>query len=218
MLKMLYRRVKRLFDIVISLFLLMLLSPLLIIIAFLIKIEDGGSIFAEKPLRIGLGGKEFFMYKFRTMIPNAHDEIHNNSSNANIRKEMVKNSMKIPLSEKKIYTRIGVFLRRFDLDELPQLINVLEGEMSLVGPRPLYQLELDEHYKEYPLDKQWVKEIVTIRPGITGIWQVSGRNNIRLSVRLVMDVKYCRELNLFTDIKILLLTPYVVLTRKGAYE
>ena len=111
MLKMLYRRVKRFLDIVISLFLLILLSPLLLIISFLIKIEDGGSVFAEKPLRIGLGGKEFFMYKFRTMIPNAHDEIHNNSSNAKIRKKMIKNSMKILLSEKKIYTRINVVLR-----------------------------------------------------------------------------------------------------------
>lgn len=218
MLKMLYRRVKRFFDIVISLFLLILLSPLLLIISLLIKIEDGGSVFAEKPLRIGLGGKEFFMYKFRTMIPNAYNEIHNNSSNADIKKEMIKNSMKIPLSEKKIYTRIGVFLRRFDLDELPQLINVLEGEMSLVGPRPSYQLELDEHYKKYPMDKKLLERILAIRPGITGVWQVSGRNSIPLHARFLMDSKYCQYYNLFTDTKILLLTPYVVLTRKGVYE
>lgn len=218
MLKMLYRRVKRFLDIVISLFLLILLSPLLLIISFLIKIEDGGSIFAEKPLRIGLGGKEFFMYKFRTMIPNAYNEIHNNSSNADIKKEMIKNSMKIPLSERKMYTKIGIFLRSCDLDELPQLMNVLKGEMSLVGPRPSYQLELDEHYKKYPMDKKLLERILAIRPGITGVWQVSGRNSIPLHARFLMDSEYCQYYNLFIDTKILLLTPYVVLTRKGVYE
>lgn len=216
--RMLYRVVKRLFDIFLSVFLLILLAPLFFIISIMIKREDGGSIFAEKPLRIGLGGKEFFMCKFRTMIPDCYMKINNSPSHVDIKKKMSRHSMKIPLSEGRVYTRIGIFLRHHDLDELPQLINVLRGEMSLVGPRPSYSLELENHFKKYPKDKKLVKKIVKIRPGITGIWQVSGRNNIPLHRRLVMEAQYSRTFNFLTDLKIILLTPYVVLTRKGVYE
>jgi lipopolysaccharide/colanic/teichoic acid biosynthesis glycosyltransferase len=109
-------------------------------------------------------------------------------------------------------------LRRTDLDELPQLVNVLMGHMSIVGPRPMYKDELERHLKTNPEDEKYLNNILSVRPGITGLWQVSGRNEIPFGKRLKMDAEYSQEQNLLLDMKILLKTPYVVLTRKGAYE
>lgn len=216
--KMLYKIVKRFFDIVSSIFLLIIFSPLLAVVSYLIYLEDKEYIFVKNPRRIGFGGKEFFMFKFRTMIPNAYGELQDNPKYADLKKKWMNNGGKIKVNETNMVTKIGKILRRTDIDELPQLINVLKGDMSLVGPRPLYKYELEKHYEKYKKDRKLVKHIQEIRPGMTGIWQVSGRNNIQMHKRLKMEASYSMNLNIFTDIKILLKTPNVVLTRKGVYE
>jgi len=216
--KMPYKIIKRVSDIILSFFLLVLFSPFLLLVSFLIWLGDRGEICVRDPLRIGLGGKEFRMYKFRTMIPNAHREILENPEYEDLKKKWEGNGNKLKIEEDIRITKIGRLLRRTDLDELPQLVNVLMGHMSIVGPRPMYKDELERHLKKNPEDEKYLKNILTVRPGITGLWQVSGRNEIPFSKRLEMDAKYSQEQNLLLDMKILLKTPYVVLIRKGAYE
>lgn len=216
--KMPYKIVKRFFDIVISFLLLIILLPMFVVIALLIYSQDKEYIFVKNPKRIGLGGKEFFMFKFRTMIPNAYDELQNNPKYADLKKKWLNNSGKIKVDETQMVTKIGRILKKTDMDELPQLINVLKGDMSLIGPRPPYKYELERHFEKYPNDRELVKHIQKIRPGMTGIWQVSGRNDIQMHKRLEMEVNYSMNLNIFMDIKILFKTPNAVLTRKGVYE
>ena len=215
---MLYKIIKRICDIVISIVLLILFSPFLFLIALIIWISDKGEICIKDPLRLGLKGKEFRMYKFRTMISNAHNEILNNPKYADLKKKWEINGNKLKVDEDIRINNIGKILRKTDLDELPQIINVLKGQMSLVGPRPMYKDEVLRHFKKYPRDEKYLENIFKVRPGITGIWQVSGRNKIPFSERLRMDSEYAKNQNFLQDLKILIKTPYVVLTRKGAYE
>lgn len=216
--KMPYKIIKRVSDIVLSLFLLILFLPFLLLVSFLIWLGDRNEIFVRDPLRIGLNGKEFHMYKFRTMIPNAHKEILENPVYSSLKEKWESNGNKLRIDEDIRITRVGKLLRKTDLDELPQIINVLIGDMSLVGPRPMYKDELNRHLKSNPEDEKYLKYIFSVRPGITGLWQVSGRNEIPFTKRLKMDAWYSDKQSLLLDIKILLKTPYVVLTRKGAYE
>jgi len=213
-----YKIIKRVSDIVLSLFLLILFLPFLLLVSFLIWLGDRNEIFVRDPLRIGLNGKEFRMYKFRTMIPNAHKEILENPVYSSLKEKWESNGNKLRIEEDIRITNIGRFLRRTDLDELPQLLNVLIGDMSLVGPRPMYKDELERHLKSNPEDEEYLKYILSVRPGITGLWQVSGRNEIPFTKRLKMDAWYSDKQSLLLDMQILLKTPYVVLTRKGAYE
>ena len=215
---MLYSKIKRLLDILFSIVILIITSPLLIIIFLLIWLTDGGDTLLRDPLRIGQNEKEFRMYKFRTMIPDAHNEILHNPEYSELKKEWEKNGNKLKINKDSRITTVGKILRKTDLDELPQLINVLKGEMSLVGPRPTYKDEVERHLKKNPKDLKYFKQISTVRPGITGLWQVSGRNEIAFSERLRMDTEYSEKYNLWLDLKILLKTPYIVITRKGAYE
>jgi lipopolysaccharide/colanic/teichoic acid biosynthesis glycosyltransferase len=216
--KMLYSKTKRIFDILFSIVVLIILSPFFLVISLIIWLTDRGTIFVKDPLRLGQGEKEFTMYKFRSMIPNAHKEILENQKYLHLRKKWEENGNKLKLNEDERITKIGKFLRRTDLDELPQFFNVLKGDMSVVGPRPPYRDELERHLLKYPEDSKYLKDAFSIKPGITGIWQVSGRNEINFSERLKMDVEYSQKSNLGLDIRILLKTPYVVITRKGAYE
>jgi len=214
---MLKSSIKRIFDILFSFVVLIVLLPLLLICSLGIFLTDRKEIFVKEPLRLGRKG-EFKMYKFRSMIPNAHSEIAKNPKYKKLKKKWQEKDGKLKLSEDPRVTKIGKFLRKTDIDELPQLLNVLKGEMSVVGPRPMYQEEVDRYIKKNPAGKKYIKQILKVSPGITGIWQVSGRNEISFEQRILLDVKYSKEVNLARDIKILLKTPYVVLTRKGAYE
>jgi lipopolysaccharide/colanic/teichoic acid biosynthesis glycosyltransferase len=224
--KTLYKKIKRFLDILFSLLLLTLFSPLFLLITAAIWITDRCEICIRDPLRIGLNGSKFRMYKFRTMHVNAHDEILNNPKYAKLKKKWETNGNKLKIEEDPRITKVGRLLRKTDLDELPQLINVLKGEMSLVGPRPMYEDEIIRFMKKntkggkYSNEKlkQYLKNISKVRPGITGMWQVSGRNEIPFDERLRMDSEYAQSQNFWDDFKILLKTPYIVLTRKGAYE
>lgn len=209
--------IKRVLDILVSLILLVILFPLLLIISLVIYLSDKGEIFVKEPLRLGRKG-QFKMYKFRTMIPNAHREIKKNPKYKDLKKKWQGKDGKLKLSEDPRVTRIGRILRKTDIDELPQFLNILKGEMSVVGPRPMYQEEVDRYIKKNPNGKKYIKQILKVSPGITGIWQVSGRNDISFEKRILLDAKYAKEINLVRDLRILLKTPYVVLTRKGAYE
>lgn len=207
---MLYRIVKRFFDLLLSIILWVITSPLMLVIALVIKLSDGGEVFVGTPVRYGLDGKSFFMYKFRTMVPNAHEIA---MKNGDMKKSLLSNHK---LKDDVRVTRVGKFLRSTDLDELPQLINVILGHMSMVGPRPYYQEEIKHHLKQYPTDKRYFNDIFTVKPGLTGIWQVSGRNEIPFRKRLQMESHYALNPCILNDIYILLKTPWVVLTRKGA--
>jgi lipopolysaccharide/colanic/teichoic acid biosynthesis glycosyltransferase len=216
--KMLYSKIKRILDILFSLTVLIILSPFFLVISLIIWLTDRGTIFVKDPLRLGQGEKEFTMYKFRTMIPNAHKEILENDKYLHLRKKWEENGNKLKVNEDIRITKIGKFLRKTDLDELPQFFNVLKGDMSIVGPRPPYRDELERHLLKYPEDSKYLKDAFNIKPGITGLWQVSGRNEIVFSERLRIDAKYSKKYNFWLDLKILLKTPYIVLTRRGAYE
>ncbi|HNR53173.1 MAG TPA: sugar transferase [Candidatus Dojkabacteria bacterium] len=214
---MLKSSIKRIFDILFSAVILIVLFPLLLICSLTIFLTDRKEIFVKEPLRLGRKG-EFKMYKFRSMIPNAHSEIESNPKYKELKKKWQEKDGKLKLSEDPRITWIGKIIRKTDIDELPQFLNVLKGDMSVVGPRPMYQAEVNRYLKAYPDGKKYIKQILKIRPGITGIWQVSGRNGISFEKRIQLDAKYSKDINLLGDLKILLKTPYVVLTRKGAYE
>lgn len=163
-------------------------------------------------------GKEFKMYKFRTMIPDAHNEIQNNPKYAETKAKWIKHDGKLRISEDPRITVIGKILRKTDMDELPQLLNVLKGDMSIVGPRPMYQGEVKRYLARNVEGRKYIRRILRVRPGITGIWQVSGRNNIKFKDRVVLESKYAARINLSEDVKIFFNTPWVVLTRRGVYE
>jgi len=200
------QRIKRTFDIVVSLSSMILLSPLMAVIAWRIKRHGTSPFFRHR--RVGLDGIPFYCYKFQSMVSNA-DEVLKEllEKDPQARKEW---EQTFKLKDDPRVTRIGAFLRRTSLDELPQLWNVLKGEMSLVGPRPIVQPELDHygHHSDYYLEA---------KPGITGVWQISGRSDVSYKERVALDVWYAKNWTLWYDIVILVKTVGEVLRSKGAY-
>lgn len=195
---------KRLFDTIISFILLVILSLPMLIIALLIKIDSPGAVFYQQT-RVGLKGEYFRIWKFRTMVQNASQlqrqlEAKNEISGGVLFK--IKNDPRV--------TRVGKYLRRYSFDELPQLFNVLRGEMSLVGPRPLTLRDVDKFASKHYLRHE-------VLPGITGLWQVSGRSDTDSENVFDLDFKYIQNWSLVLDFKILLRTVGVVLKSKGAY-
>jgi Undecaprenyl-phosphate galactose phosphotransferase WbaP len=198
---------KRLFDIVFGGMIFLGLFPVLLVISFLIRIDSKGPVvFAHK--RIGRRGMVFPCYKFRTMIPDAEKVLERHlSENPAMREEWER---EFKLKNDPRITKIGRFLRRTSLDELPQLLNIIRGEMSLVGPRPIVSKEVSK-YKEY------ITDYYMVRPGLTGLWQVSGRNDIDYESRVQMDSWYVRNWSFWMDISMLIKTVKVVLEKTGAY-
>lgn len=195
--------IKRFFDIVFSLFLLILLSPLFLILIIWISIDSpGGAIF--KQIRVGENGKEFIIYKFRSMIKNA-DKMFNKEVNEDNKDTFVFQEKDDPR-----ITRSGKFLRKTSLDELPQLINIIKGDMSLIGPRP----EIPEIVKTY---SHRDKIRLLMKPGVSGLAQVKGRGNLELSETINYDIEYIDKFSLAMDFKVFFKTIKVVFTREGAY-
>lgn len=209
-----YESAKRMLDIFIAFILLIIFAPIFVFVPFLIKFDSPGSVFAEIPKRVGRNKKLFRMYKFRSMIANAHHLLKTDPKFRRLYEEYKKSSYK--LKEDPRVTRVGIFLRRFSLDELPQIFNVLKGEMSIVGPRAYYPDELEEQQKRYPETSEAVAELLKIKPGITGYWQVHGRSEINFDKRVKMDAFYARQRSILKDIIILLKTPWVMISGKGA--
>lgn len=206
--------IKRLIDIVGSAILLIFFSPLGILMSILIKLDSSGPIFADTPERVGKKGKLFKMFKFRSMIENAHELLRQDPKMKNLYEQYKRNSYKL-LKDPRV-TFLGKFLRKHSLDEIPQLINVLKGDMSLVGPRAYYPDELQNQQKKYPETKVLVKKVLSIKPGITGYWQVSGRSEVNFDKRIAMDADYVEKRSLCYDIKILAKTPFAMISGKGA--
>lgn len=164
-------KILRIFDIFFSSILLILFLPLMIFIAFLIKITDLKSpIFADNHWRVGKDRESFFMFKFRTMIPNAHELLHKDPKFSKLKEKHDKNGAKLKIKDDVRLTFLGKLIRRFDLDELPQLFNVLKGDMSLVGPRAYFKEEIDLYSKKYPVFGRKIKSVLKLKPGITGLW------------------------------------------------
>lgn len=211
---MFYLFLKRLIDIIGSIILGMFFLPIYLLTAIAIKIESPGPILADTPSRVGKKGKLFRLYKFRSMIVGAHQLLRTDPRFKKLYEEYKKSSYK--LHEDPRWTRVGKVIRRHSLDEIPQLINVFRGEMSLVGPRPYYPDELEEQQKKYPGTKHLVEEVLSVKPGITGAWQVSGRSAINFDKRIAMDADYARKKSLLFDLWVLIKSPWAMISGKGA--
>ena len=198
---------KSVFDKTIALIVIVFFSPLFILISILIKIlSPGPIIFKHK--RIGMGGEKFFCYKFRTMVIGSEDILEEYLKNdTDLKKEWEEN---FKLKNDPRLTRLGVFLRTSSLDELPQLFNVIKGDMSLVGPRPIVQKEIEKYGNE-------ILDYYSVLPGITGVWQVNGRSDTSYRERVIMDSWYVKNRSLILDIKLLIKTVKKVLIKEGAY-
>jgi len=205
---------KRLMDIFASIFLLILFSPICLITAVAIKINSHGPVFADVPERVGQGGKPFKMYKFRSMIENAHFLLRSDPQFRALFQEYKKSSYKLRNDPR--VTSVGKFIRKHSIDEIPQLINVLRGDMSLIGPRAYYPDELENQQDKFPQTKKLVKSVLSVKPGISGLWQVSGRSEINFDKRIAIDSKYANEISLYLDLKIIIKTPLVMLSGEGA--
>lgn len=200
--------VKTVFDYTLTVLGTIVISPFLILIVCWIFIEDPGPII-YKHMRVGKAGKIFPCYKFRTMCVNSQEVLEDLlATNPEVKKEWEAN---FKLKDDPRVTKIGAFMRKTSLDELPQIFNVLRGEMSLVGPRPVIQKELDMHYREFAETYQSVK------PGITGLWQVSGRSDTTYEERVRMDVWYVQNWSVWLDISLLWRTFTSVVKQEGAY-
>ena len=195
--------VKSLMDISLTIPGLILISPVLLIIAILVKVDSPGPILHRRRV-VGVNGREFDALKFRTMRTNG-DEIL--EQYPELKEELSENHK---LKNDPRITRIGHFLRKYSLDEFPQLFNVLKGDMTLVGPRMITKAEMDKYQK-------WDLNLLTVRPGITGLWQISGRSNISYEERVRLDMYYIRNWTIWLDIQLLLQTIPAVIKGKGAY-
>jgi lipopolysaccharide/colanic/teichoic acid biosynthesis glycosyltransferase len=215
---MYYDFVKRTMDIVLSFFLIILFSPIMLLSALIIKLTSKGPALVEKTnshmRRIGKDGKIFRLYKFRSMPVNADYLITKDPRFKKLLSEWKSSNFK--LHEDPRVTKFGKFIRKYSIDEMPQLFNVLRGEMSLVGPRPYHADEIEEQQRKYPGTQKYVRETQTVKPGITGFWQVSGRSNINFDKRIEMDALYARKKSLLMDLSIILKTPLVMITGVGA--
>ena len=190
------RTLKRIGDIVFSLIVLTLGSPIFILIGILVKLSSPGSVFYIQK-RVGRNYREFGCIKFRTMYKDADDLLPNLLEKYPLmRKEFEKD---FKLRQDPRITKLGRFLRRSSLDELPQFFNVLKGEMSVVGPRPIVSNEIIKY-------SLFMEEVISVRPGLTGLWQVSGRNNLSYKKRVELDLLYARNRNFLLDLEIIILT------------
>jgi exopolysaccharide biosynthesis polyprenyl glycosylphosphotransferase len=197
------RLVKRAMDIVGAALFLVVLSPLLAAIAILIKIDSPGPAFFRQT-RVGRGGKEFTVYKFRTMRMHAEEELPQLAGLNEVK------GITFKMREDPRRTRLGVFLRRWSIDEFPQFYNVLRGDMSLIGPRPPIPSEVARY-------EDWHMKRLEVSPGITGLWQVMGRSDLPFAEMVMMDIYYIENWSLALDLKIMALTIPTILSGRGAY-
>ncbi len=205
--KIIYKAIKRIIDIIGGLVGTILLIPItaLLYIVTLFSKENKGPLFFEQ-LRIGEEGKEFRLYKFRSMVMHADEKLWEYLNNNPEAKEEYRKYKKLKKDPR--ITKLGRFLRKTSLDEFPQFINVLKGDMSLVGPRPYLYREKEDMGERYDT-------IIKAKPGLTGYWQVNGRSDVDFDERTKMDVKYVKDRNLWFDFKILLKTVLKVFGKKG---
>lgn len=199
-----YLLLKKVLDLFGSLFGLVMLSPLFLIVAIAIKIEEPkGAVFFSQ-VRLGKNGKPFKIYKFRSMCIDAEEKLKELLAYNEVEGAMFK------MKDDPRITKIGKFIRRTSIDELPQFYNVLMGDMSLVGPRPPLPYEVDEY-------TQYDKQRLYVKPGCTGLWQISGRNDVGFSKMVKLDIHYVKQQSIVYDIKIIIKTVWVMINPNGAY-
>ena len=201
----LYRFIKRTFDIIISLLSLILLSPLFLIIVVLIKLDSKGKAF-YKHKRIGKNGEIIYLYKFRSMYSDSKERLEELLKDPKIKKEWEEN---YKLNHDPRITKVGSFLRKSSLDELPQLLNILIGNMSIVGPRPVIEKEIEK----YGTNKD---KLLSVTPGLTGWWACNGRSCTSYEDRMKLELFYVNNRSLILDIKIIIKTFISVIKRNGA--
>jgi lipopolysaccharide/colanic/teichoic acid biosynthesis glycosyltransferase len=203
-----YNVVSRLMDLAISLTLIVIFLPIWIIVPLLIKLDSPGPVLFRHQ-RLGKHKNPFIMYKFRSMIDGAHELLHAN--NPELLKKFKQGDWKLE-SDPRI-TRLGKILRSITIDEFPQLVNVLKGDMSMVGPRAYMAQEIDEQIIKYPQVKPLLTDIFSIKPGITGPWQVAGRNEVPFNQRARLDAQYARKKSITNDVLILVKTPKAMFSK-----
>lgn len=206
---MLYELIKRIIDIILAICLVIIFLPIMVITAIAIKIDSPGSVI-YKQLRVGRGGQEFWIYKFRSMKSNAEEIL---TKNPQLLAAFKEGDWKLGLHEDPRVTRVGKFIRGVTIDEMPQFWNVLKGQMSIVGPRAYRLEELTEQQSKYPETRVYVEQILKVKPGITGPWQVSGRNELPFDLRTHMDAEYAQSRSLIKDLLIILKTPFAMLSK-----
>lgn len=212
---MLYDVTKRLLDTIIAVVALVIFSPIILITAIAIKLNTKGPLLADTPPRIGKKGRSFRMYKFRSMVANAHDMLTSDPKYKDLLEEYKKGGYK--LKDDPRITKVGRFIRKYSFDELPQFLNVLIGDMSVVGPRAYYPDEIRDQQKKYPHTREAVKIVLSVKPGITGVWQVSGRSQINFDTRIQLDATYAKKRSILYDLYIIILkTPVAMFSGKGA--
>lgn len=210
-----YDFLKRILDVVFSSLVLLFLLPLFLVVAIAIKLDNDGPIFYI-PVRVGKDRKPFQMYKFRSMkmFKEKGKPVHADSywkKHPDLYEEYKKNCWK--LNDDPRITKVGKLLRKASIDEMPQFFNVLRGEMSVVGPRAYVEDELKSESERYREVDQYINRLLKVKPGITGPWQVSGRNDIPWNVRAEMDADYAERRSILYDIRIILKTPLAMINR-----
>jgi len=203
-----YYTQKRILDLIVASGLLVMFMPIWIVVPILIYFDSGWPVFFNHR-RVGIKGKEFNLHKFRSMIHDADDILHNGDKK--LLEHFKKNDWKIKNDPR--ITRLGKVLRSLTIDEFPQLFNVFKGEMSMVGPRAYVKKELLEQSKKYPETQKYIQFITSVKPGITGVWQTSGRNEIPFIKRAQMDAEYVQHQSLWNDVKILFKTPRAMISK-----
>lgn len=203
-----YDQQKRILDVVVAIGLMVLFLPIWFIVPLLIYVESGWPVLFRHR-RVGKNGKEFYLFKFRSMVHDADEILHKRD------KELLE---KFKQSDWKLeddprITRLGKALRSLTIDEFPQLFNVLHGEMSMVGPRAYVKKELEEQAEKYPETKEYIAKILSVKPGISGPWQTSGRNEVPFAQRARMDAKYADNKSIWNDISILVKTPRAMISK-----
>lgn len=198
-----YKFFKRVFDILLSGIALICLSPVFLITAAAIKLEDGGPAFFTQP-RAGQNMKTFKMYKFRSMYVNADEKL------AELMKDNEQTGHAFKIKNDPRITKVGKFIRKVSIDELPQLINIIKGDMSIVGPRPILPFQMEEC-------NEYEKQRLVVRPGLTCYWQIGGRANIKWEEWVELDLDYIEDMSLWTDFKMIVKTIPAVFDSEGAY-
>ena len=209
-----YSYIKRGIDIIGALLLCIIFLPIAILTVIAIKSDSHGPVLADTPERVGQFGKLFKLYKFRSMIINAHELLRKAPRFKVLYEQYKRNSYK--LYEDPRVTKVGRFIRKHSLDEIPQLLNVLRGDMSLVGPRPYYSDELTDQQKKYPHTRELVNIVLSAKPGVTGEWQVSGRSEVNFDKRIKIDAEYVKQKSIINDLRILSKSPWVMISGRGA--
>lgn len=201
---------KRTLDIVVATILAVIFLPIWVVVPLLIFLSSPGPILYRHK-RVGKDGREFDMYKFRSMVVGADDILH--KQNRALLKKFKSGDWKLEAKDDPRITVLGRILRALTIDEFPQLYNVIKGDMSMVGPRAYLKRELEEQVKKYPNTKKLMSAVMSVKPGITGLWQVSGRNEVSFDKRAELDAEYANTRSLGNDLKILWKTPQAMISK-----